>query len=188
MAKLVLAMPYLRSNEGGWAYIVGDRGGMTYMGISRTMQPNWPGWVIIDKLNLPIHQPHTCDQILASNPAILSLVLDFYQKTYWCYDGLVSQQVATKLFDGAVNMEGNGRHGSAIKALQLAIGLQSLGCKPDGNYGPTTESLANQCESVQLLKDMAHFFSEHYKEILAANPGDARFREDWLRRAAKLPV
>ena len=187
MATIELALPYLRSNEGGFANISGDRGGETYFGIARNKHPEWPGWAILDSLNLPFHIPKACDQIIEADKRILPLVIAFYQKTYWFYDGIVNQRIATKLFDGVVPMEGDGKHGSAVKALQLAVGRQLQGCNPDGNYGPCTEMLVNRCEPTSLLQSLAYFYGKHYSDVLAANPSDEKFREDWMGRALKLP-
>ena len=35
-------------HEGGYANVQGDKGGETYMGISRVYWPSWPGWPVID--------------------------------------------------------------------------------------------------------------------------------------------
>jgi lysozyme family protein len=188
MAKLEVAMPYVKTNEGEFANIAGDAGGETLDGIARKMHPEWPGWAILDKLNLPIHDARACDIIINQHPEIEPLVDAFYLKSYWCYDGLQSQNVATKLLDGAVNMEGDGKHGAAVKALQLAILQQKPGAlNPDANYGPTTEKLANSCEPIKLLKDIARFYVAHYEDLIAHNSALAKFRADWERRAEKLP-
>lgn len=36
------------AKEGGYANVLGDKGGETYMGISRVYWPSWPGWPVID--------------------------------------------------------------------------------------------------------------------------------------------
>jgi lysozyme family protein len=181
-------MPYLRSNEGGWSYVPGDKGGMTYVGISRVMHPEWEGWRLIDLLNLPVHDAHACNAILDANVQIQALVFQFYATHYWAYDGLQSQDVATKLFDGAVNMQGGGKSGPAIMALQRAIGCQPVNTVPiDGQYGPNTENMANRCEPDSLLQDLARFYVLHYNAILVAHPNDEKFRAGWLARAVKLP-
>ena len=188
MATLEDAMPYLLEDEGQWAFIPGDKGGMTYCGIARNEHPEWEGWAIIDALNLPVHDAHTCNAILKENAQIQSLVLKFYRSEYWCYDGLQSQDVASKLFNGAVNMEGNGRKGSAITAFQRAICVQIKNTIPiDGCYGPNTEAMANRCDQDGLLEDLARQFVLHYQAILKANPSDEKFRAGWMARAAKLP-
>lgn len=35
-------------HEGEYANVVGDKGGETYMGISRVYWPSWAGWPVID--------------------------------------------------------------------------------------------------------------------------------------------
>jgi lysozyme family protein len=188
MATLELAMPYLKENEGGWSYITGDSGGMTYIGISRKNHPEWAGWAIIDSLNLPVHDASACNQILDANPHICLFVNDFYSRNYWRYDGIQNQDVATKLFDGAVNMEGDGSHGAAIEALQRAINKQYPSVPMTPRYGPNTELMANKCDPDGLLNDLARQYMLHYNAILVAHPEDEKFRAGWMERAVKLPT
>jgi lysozyme family protein len=187
MADFLKALPYPLSNEGRWACLAGDSGGMTYCGISRKNHPEWEGWKIIDAMHLPIHDAKACNLALAANPKIQQMVEGFYHTTYWAYDGIHSQAVATKLLDMDINMEGNGHAGSAIKIIQQAAAIQHP-CSTDGAYGPATEAAINLCDRDALLMDMARLASEHYKAIVQSHPGDARFLPDWLRRAQKLPT
>ncbi len=189
MATLKAALPYVLANEGEFSNTAGDAGGETLDGIARRMHPEWPGWAVLDKLGLPLADPRAADIIINANVlAVEPLVESFYLQDYWLYDGLADQAVATKLLDGAVNMEGNGRCGSAIKALQQAICKQLAGAvEVDGCYGPATEAAANRCDAARLLQDLALGYVAHYLAILAAHPEDAAFKSDWLERANKLP-
>lgn len=188
MAKLEDAMPYLLDNEGEFANTAGDAGGETLDGIARREHPEWPGWKILDALNLPLHDPCAVDIILKSHAEIEPLVSGFYLRNYWLYDGLLSQPVATKLLDGAVNMEGNGRAGAAITALQKAIHIQQPQTVLSTGYGPMTEAAANRCDADGLLEDLARQYVLHYQMILQMHPTDEKFRGNWMHRAAKLPT
>ena len=46
MADFLPAYEAMIRNEGGYVLhdVPGDRGGMTYAGIARNMNPQWPGW------------------------------------------------------------------------------------------------------------------------------------------------
>ena len=50
MADFNLAFEKMIADEGGYVLhtIPGDTGGMTYAGIARNKNPNWPGWNLID--------------------------------------------------------------------------------------------------------------------------------------------
>ncbi|NDF50116.1 MAG: surface-binding protein, partial [Betaproteobacteria bacterium] len=51
MADFAPAYEAMIRNEGGYVLhdVPGDRGGQTYAGIARNMNPRWPGWALIDR-------------------------------------------------------------------------------------------------------------------------------------------
>ena len=51
MADFLQAFESMIRNEGGYKLhsVEGDRGGMTYAGIARKRNPQWPGWAAIDR-------------------------------------------------------------------------------------------------------------------------------------------
>ena len=99
------------ANEGGYAHLVGDRGGETYMGIARNFFPMWKGWAIIDK-----HKPlHNNDFI--KDDTLHSLVMKFYVDNFWNPikgDTIGDQDLANQVFDMAVNAG----VGTALKLLK----------------------------------------------------------------------
>ena len=89
MAQFDPAFESMIRNEGGYKLhkVAGDRGGMTYAGISRVMNPQWVGWAFIDRGEIPPSQ----------------LVRDFYREGYWLpiRGDELPQDVARSIFDFA---------------------------------------------------------------------------------------
>lgn len=122
-------------DEGGYqlATVKGDRGGMTYAGISRVMNPQWAGWAHIDQGKTP--------------PT--DLVRAFYWSGFWepiQGDAIESQDLANALFKFAVNTSAPGRPAVAIKVMQLAARVT-----PDGELGPKTLAAINAFHQELLL-------------------------------------
>lgn len=113
--------------EGGYANVVTDPGGETYMGISRKWHPGWPGWPVIDAIKHPIK--HNSKGLVPNE-----LVFDFYHKEFWVplkLDLFDNQRLCNQVFDHAVTSGIK----SAIKRIQMAAGIN-----PDGIMGPITAS------------------------------------------------
>jgi len=117
MADFKQAFKDTSSNEGGYSNNSSDSGGETYRGIARKWHPDWKGWTRIDaiKQRLSITNTLDCDNgtrrklesALEADEELSTLVQEFYKQNYWDtlnLDNEVSQQVANKLFDVAVNM------------------------------------------------------------------------------------
>lgn len=128
------------SREGGYQLhtVAGDTGGMTYAGIARNKNPQWPGWAHIDRGATP--------------PTMM--VRDFYHAGYWVpirgYE--LRDDIAASLFDFAVNTSAPGRPTVAVKLAQLVAGVE-----PDGVVGPKTVAALNAipAEQFQLLYALA---------------------------------
>jgi lysozyme family protein len=108
--------------EGGFKLheVKGDTGGLTYAGIARNKNPDWPGWAYIDSGHVPPTQ----------------LVRDYYLEGWWRPirgDELSSQAVADSFFKFAINSSERLRPRTAIKVAQLAARVV-----PDGDMGPKT--------------------------------------------------
>ena len=160
--------------EGGYSNNPLDPGGETYRGISRRSWPNWVGWAVIDSL---VGQPgFPVDEIndyLNRNSRLQGLVVDFYHKNFWNYDGIADQDVAWKVFDLGVNV---GKV-HAVKILQHAVGTNM-----DGVYGPNTERLVNSHPLGSLAPILRAAAEEYHKSIVWNCPKDEVFLAGWLRR------
>ena len=96
-----------------------------------------------------------------------------YQRDFWLFSGISSQAVANKMFNEYVNM----RH-DAIKLAQRIVGVNA-----DGSYGPHTEAAINAADAVMFLSAFRTALVAHYSAIVAANPSEAKFLNNWLARA-----
>lgn len=122
MADFLIADKLRVGNEGGYANVVGDRGGETWRGIARKAHPKWEGWKIIDSLRNKQGFPI----ILNENKRLQELELEFYKVTFWDVikgDKLKHQEVANVLYDSAVNMGPK----QAVKLAQRAAGIKETG-------------------------------------------------------------
>lgn len=144
--------------EGGYTDNPADSGGATNMGIEQRDLPNIP------IRTLTVAQAEK-----------------YYLENYWkpLYGEIVSQDVATKLFDlgvlfGVVE---------AVKALQRALNATPPPMLTvDGTFGPETLLLTNEAAPVKLLSDFKSEFVTRAHEIVAEHPEDAEFLDGWLRR------
>ena len=98
------------ANEGGYQLtnVSGDRGGQTYAGIARKMNPQWAGWAAIDRGDIPPTQ----------------LVREFYASGWWAPirgDEIADQRVAESIFDFAVNTSAYSRPTVAVKLAQIVV-------------------------------------------------------------------
>ena len=154
------------SKNGGLTDDPADPGGLTKFGICQRDHPT----VDIRALTL------------AGAIAILT-------DEYWSCAGLNDNCVAAKFIDLAVNLEGTGKQGAAVKILQGAIDMQfpdSL--REDGVYGPFTESQANRCNPASLLMAMDSLACSWYRADVACHPNLAKYLDGWLARARRIPV
>jgi lysozyme family protein len=166
MAQFEIAIIYVHPNEGGYRNDPDDPGGETNFGICKRDHPG------VDIKNLTIEG---ADAI--------------YREQYWCYDGISSQELATKLLDWAINLEGTGKRGEAVKALQLAILVQEPATiVADGCYGPSTEAMCGHCDADGLLRDMMRIIGSYREGQVARNPRLTKYMKGWTARDHRLPT
>ncbi len=156
MATFEEAIPKVMANEGGLSNNPADPGGETKYGISHASYPN------VDIANLT----------LAGAEAII-------KASYWRFDNVDSQEVATKLLDMAVNL-GLGR---AVYLLQL--GLKELGATlmPDGEWGTETLASLNGSSEQDVIRELCTEQQSYYVELVAKRPELYQFLKGWLHRA-----
>jgi lysozyme family protein len=169
MAEFAQAVAKTEIWEGGYSNNPADSGGETYKGISRRNWPKWEGWKIVDS-SKGYPDFSLC---LDKNLGLQGLVVDFYHKNFWDYDGLNDQDVAWKVFDLGVNLGKS----HAVKLLQQAVGTNQ-----DGVYGPNTERLANNHPPGSLAPLIRTAAENYHKSIVQSHPQDAEFLHGWLRR------
>ena len=132
-------------DEGGYVLheVEGDRGGMTYAGIARNMNPSWPGWEFIDnKQDVPT-----------------GLVRDFYRKQFWDDirgDQINNQRIASAIFNFYVNA------GKPAKTLAQVV----IGTSPDGSFGDKTVAQLNVIDPEKFVLAYALAKIARYRDIV----------------------
>lgn len=128
MTPFERALSFTLRWEGGWGDDPDDPGRETYRGVSRTRNPNWPGWVRVDAIKVSGETPR-----IGMDPALERDVATLYRQKYWAVNGLdaVSPRIGLVVFDFGV------QHGvqRAARALQ-----RQVGAKPDGVIGEKTRA------------------------------------------------
>lgn len=121
MSEFTPAYQKTLAAEGAYSNDPRDRGGETYKGIARNMNPRWEGWDVIDAIKANTNK----DQLLkamAADEELEQLVADFYKLVYFdplMLSQITEQDIANELFDTAVN-QGTG---IAVKHFQVALNL-----------------------------------------------------------------
>lgn len=151
-------------NEGGYVLhdVAGDRGGMTYAGIARNMNPQWVGWPLID----------------AKQDVPAQMVRDFYKAHFWDSirgDSLQHQATATTIFDFHVNT------GRPARVLAQIV----VGATPDGQIGPRTVELLNAFDPEKFVLAYAIAKIARYRDIVQRNRTQQKFLLGWINRTLK---
>lgn len=106
MANFEIAFKRTVNSEGGYGNHPNDKGGETYMGISRRAYPNAKIWEIIDKVDKKGKTNKQISAELKKNTWLTHYIKEIYKKEYWNkfeLDKLKSQKMANEIFDDAVN-------------------------------------------------------------------------------------
>lgn len=163
MANFEQALKKTLEHEGGYVNDPDDSGGETYKGIARRFNPDWIGWAYVDKRDF-------------KNPNLDKLVSDFYYIKFWeplNIDGLVNQEIATSIFDFAVNA---GVKTSAILAQKAAD------VEADGEIGVNTIKAINSMDSEKFLLAFAAAKMVRYIAICKKNPKNRKYFFGWVCR------
>jgi lysozyme family protein len=150
------------AHEGGFVNHPKDPGGMTNLGVTKTVWEEWVGHPVDEK------------QMRALTP---KLVAPLYKRKYW--DAARADDLVPGLdyavFDCAVN-SGVGR---AIKLLQSCVGAT-----PDGGYGSITSALVKKAEAdpAALIKQ----YCAKRLEFLQSLKTFETFGKGWSRRVAEV--
>lgn len=161
MADFLPAFEAMIRNEGGYVLhnVEGDRGGMTYAGIARNMNPQWPGWALID----------------AKQDVPAALVREFYKINYWAPirgDELQHQSTAQAIFDFHVNAGAVAR-----KLAQLVVGAT-----PDGVIGAKTAAALNAYDPDKFVLAYALAKIARYRDIVTRDRTQGKFLLGWINR------
>lgn len=161
MADFNPAYEAMIRNEGGYVLhdVQGDRGGMTYAGIARNMNPQWSGWPLIDgKQEVPAQ-----------------MVRDFYKDKFWDNirgDQLQHQAVAQAIFDFQVNA------GAVARKLAQLVAGQT----PDGSFGDKTVAALNAADPDKFVLAYALAKIARYRDIVQRDRSQQKFLLGWINR------
>lgn len=169
MADFLTAFERAIKAEGGYKLhnVSGDRGGMTYAGIARNMNPHWPGWKYLDQGDTPPSE----------------LVRQFYREGWWTPimgDQIVDQRVAYSLYSFATNSSAYKTPKTAVRLAQLVVGTT-----PDGVMGPKTVAAINATDPRLFLSLYALARIARYRDIVAKDRTQQKFLLGWINRTLK---
>ncbi len=170
---------FIQPNEGYFANLTGDSGGITYGGITKTYNANWNGWPIVDEYVRQkggLSAMRNNERVYDADP----YVSDFYNQLWHdtLMDEINSQDVANIFFDFIVN---SGKR-TAIKHIQ-----QLVGTTVDGIIGNKTINAINQSNSTDLYNQIKADRAVFYNVLASNNPNDVSFLTGWLNRLAAFP-
>lgn len=159
-ANFDAALKAILHHEGGFVNHPADPGGMTNLGVTKTVWEEWVGHPVDEK------------QMRALTP---ELVGPLYKKKYW--DKIKGDDlpdgVDYAVFDAAVN-SGPGR---AAKWLQGCVGVEQ-----DGGIGPKTLAAVAAFDPKELVED----YAKRRLSFLMDLPHWGTFGKGWSRRVAEV--
>lgn len=106
MADFEKAFNKIIANEGGYVNDKDDKGGETFMGITRKNHPKAAIWNIIDEYIDAYGTYYGLVSYIKNNNKAMDSIKDIYRKQYWdklSLDKVRSQSIANELFDDCVN-------------------------------------------------------------------------------------
>lgn len=171
-------LPVTLRFEGGYANIPGDKGGETYCGISRSANPSWAGWEILNQYK-PLRRGD-----MVSDTTLRNLVSDIYWDKYFTANRLnhINNILpALCCFDFAVH------GGFSIQRLQRLLSVRfATPLKPDGVMGDLTITAVNAQDPKQLSLAILDWRREHLESLIQAKPTLEVFSEGWNNRLSAL--
>jgi lysozyme family protein len=171
MADFSISYVKTLAAEGGYVLhaVSGDRGGMTYAGISRNAHPSWSGWADIDAGRTP---PPTAVQA-------------FYRTRFWDPlrgDKIKHQAIADSIYDFAVNA---GLKVACSLAQTVATRVLGLPVAVDGIIGPKTLIALAQCDPDRFVAEYTLGRVAYYCGLVRRNRAQIKFIIGWVSRALR---
>ena len=175
MASFELAIDTVLKHEGGFVNDPDDPGGATNYGISLR--------AAIEDPAIDVDVDHDGDEDVEDMKNLsLAQTKEIYRLRYWRYNDVLSQAVATWLFDFGVNT-GPKR---ACRVLQQALRELDSPVEVDGEFGPETLYYTNLTEESDLLPELRAQAAAYYCRIVAYAPKRRKFLVGWLKRIGVL--
>lgn len=176
MADFNQAIATVLEHEGGFVDDPVDPGGTTNFGISLRWLRQTGDLVLGD---IDDDGDIDADDIRALTR---EEAVRLYRYHFWDaneYARIAPNQVATKVFDMAVNMGPRQAH----KLLQRAAQANLKHCPDDGILGPMTFRVVNNLSTETLLPAIRSEQAGFYRILMAKKPKLEKYRNGWLRRA-----
>ena len=165
MGNFTLHIDPLIEKEGGYKLTnnTGDRGGLTYAGISRRANPDWHGWTDVDEGEKP------------SNLAVSA----HYKTHYWnpmACDDIDSEVIAGVLLSSSV-----------LSGPRRAIALAQASCEApaDGVMGPITLKELNSIDPELFTTRFALARIARFSEIVRRDKSQEKFLRGWVNRVLR---
>lgn len=147
--------------EGGYQLhqVEGDAGGLTYAGIARNRNPQWPGWAYVDRGETPPTE----------------MVRAFYRANYWqpIRGDELRSDIAASIFDFGVNAGPR----LAVKLAQAVARVEA-----DGVMGPRSLAALNAMSPAAFAGAYALAKVKRYADICNRDPSQRKFLLGWINR------
>lgn len=191
MADFDIAYGETELREGGYVNDPVDRGGETHRGVARKFNPDWEGWVLVDRLKS--ENPQDFKSVINENVELSLLAKELFRARYWVPirgDEILDQHIANKVFDTGVNQ------GVARSVRYLQVGLNRLNrnesdyadIEVDGKLGDQTLGAIVAFLELEkgrpdyLLKLLNLMQAAHYLDVMSRDATQERFARGWLNR------
>jgi len=180
------AISFVLENEGRYSNNPSDKGGETYMGITRKYYPMWEGWKIIDEIKKNYSPPSRWFKQDMEQYTLKQAAVDFYKKNYWDplkLDNIKIPRVRTKILDMSVNL-GVSRTASIV---QICVNLMTSNeLVVDNIIGSSTINLINSvCQDDNgefLLKLLTLQQGYIYMKLCQLDSSQEKFIRGWINR------
>jgi lysozyme family protein len=172
MSTFELAIPTVLKHEGGYVNDPADPGGQTKYGISMR-------WLVANNLIDVVANEEGVTHDMVIRAMSVGEADKLYKQYWWDafgYGRIDNQDVATKLFDTAVNI-GNR---PAVRLLQRCTGCAVI----DGLLGPQTIDVTNKYSlTANLLTCYRNRQANFYHDLVLDHPALTKFLNGWMERA-----
>jgi len=179
MSTFELAITTVLRHEGGYTDSSNDPGEATNFGVSLRWLRSQGLLTELEQEEGDLHQT----DVQAIKNMTQAEAEGFYRVQWWDrygYEKLDCQEVATKIFDTAVNVGPVRAHKIAQQAVNT-LGSPPVLC--DGLMGAQTISALNSSPTGLLLPRMRVLLAAYYEKLVSDNPKLAGFLPGWENRA-----
>lgn len=173
MAKFIISLQKIVTNEGGYINDPDDLGGETYKGIARNSHGSWQGWALIEQFKSKPDFPHSLD----TNSQLQNLVEQFYLNNFWLplnAELIQNQTSADSVFDFAVNS-------GLTTATRLVQSI--VGTRIDGIIGVITLNKINSMDFGYFQAKLTVAKIEYYINTIRKRPTSKKFLLGWISRS-----